>query len=86
MIANKTTWNKVKALFIQEHDEKLLEFLACSENSDIIFNYLDFISSNNSTLPNKYRTFALKSIIFKHARNNLVLDYMLRNFERIKPE
>jgi len=86
MTANRTTWDKTMNLYMQKRDKNLLEYLACSEDSDIIINYLNIIASNNLTLKNKDRISTFKSVVIKHARNNPVLDYMLQNLERIKPE
>ncbi|XP_011630808.1 aminopeptidase N-like [Pogonomyrmex barbatus] len=86
MIADKATWNRLLNLYMQKRNKDLLEFLACSENSDIIIDYLNIISSENSTLQDKEHNLAFQFIVIKHSCNNAVLDYILENFERVKPK
>lgn len=82
--ANITIWNKVMDLYLQKHSIIFLEFLVCSENPNIIINYLNIIPSNDLIILEIDRDFALTSILSKHASNNLILDYILENFEQIK--
>jgi len=92
MAANRTTWDKMLELYQKTDPKKekfkkmLLKSLSCSENSDIIINYLNIATFNTSLFHRKERAFILKSILDKHSNNNLILDYILNNFETIKPK
>ncbi|XP_011871822.1 PREDICTED: aminopeptidase N-like [Vollenhovia emeryi] len=86
MTANEATWNKTMNLYIQKRDKSLLQHLACSEDSNIIINYLNIIVTNSIALRHEDYIFALDSIIINHARNGQVLKYILTNFERVKPK
>jgi len=79
ILANESTWNEV---FKQELYDELLEFLACSEKNDIIIRYIDLFVSGYFNYT-ELRVIVFHSIIARHAKNNLVLDYILANFARI---
>ncbi|KYM78422.1 Aminopeptidase N [Atta colombica] len=91
MAANRTTWDKMLELYQKTDPKKekfkkmLLKSLSCSENSDIIINYLN-ITFNTSLFHRKEHAFIIKSVLDKHSNNNLILDYILNNFETIKPK
>ncbi|XP_011061957.1 PREDICTED: aminopeptidase N-like [Acromyrmex echinatior] len=80
MLANNITWNKV--LTADALDNKRLEYLACSENNIIIINYIDQLISGYFT-ELKHRITVFHSIIARHAKNDLILNYILINFEKI---
>jgi len=80
MLANNETWNEV--LHKTVLNNKLLEFLACSENHIIIISYIDRLISGYFT-DVQHRIAIFHSIVARHAKNNLVLDYILQNFENI---
>ena len=89
MAANKTTWDKMckKLELYQKSDpekEKLLKSLNYAENSNIIIDYLNI--TFNTSLFQKNHFLMFKSILNKHSNNNLILDYILNNFEIIKPK
>ncbi|XP_011876025.1 PREDICTED: leucyl-cystinyl aminopeptidase-like isoform X2 [Vollenhovia emeryi] len=84
MAANITTWNRVMDLYLQKPDRKFLEYLACSEDPDVIINYLNIIASKNLITIDIDRDLALTCILNRHASNNLVLDYVLENFEQME--
>ncbi|KYQ58340.1 Aminopeptidase N [Trachymyrmex zeteki] len=93
MTANRTTWDKMLKLYLLEKNSKtekykkqLLKSLSCAENSDIIINYLNITAFNTSLFNDKEHCFAFMYVIEKHARNDLILDYVLNNFEIIKPK
>ncbi|KAG5333954.1 AMPN Aminopeptidase, partial [Acromyrmex charruanus] len=83
MLANNITWNKV--LTADALDNKRLEYLACSENNIIIINYIDQLISGYFT-ELKHRITVFHSIIARHAKNDLILNYILKNFEKIISE
>jgi len=80
ILATDEIWNKTlnKAIL----DNKLLKFLACSENHTIIISYIDRLISGYFT-DIRHRIAIFHSIIAKHANNNLVLDHILKNFANI---
>ncbi|KYQ50501.1 Aminopeptidase N [Trachymyrmex zeteki] len=82
--ANDSIWMKMLDISKREHNKKILEYLTCSENSTIIQTYLNSIS-DNITLEINVRVNIFLRIIAKHARNIEVLEYILENFEKIKP-
>ncbi|KAL6268491.1 hypothetical protein P5V15_001624, partial [Pogonomyrmex californicus] len=71
--ANNTIWGKV--FLLAKFNKNHLVSLACTEDIQIIFNYIN--QSENFTKED--RITVLHSIIAKHAKNNLVLDYILQN-------
>ncbi|XP_011635757.1 aminopeptidase N-like [Pogonomyrmex barbatus] len=77
MMANDTVWNDV--FNTRKTDKKILEFLACTKNHTIIFGYIDRLKSGYFTEIRDYITI-FHSIIAKHAKDNLVLDYILEKF------
>jgi len=80
ILANNETWNEVLNKTVLNN--KLLEFLACSENNNIIIDYIDLFISGYFNYT-EARIIVFHSIIARHARNNLVLDYILANFAKI---
>jgi len=85
MVANKTTWNKILELYQQKSDITILKSLSCAEDPDIIINYLNITALDILSFHDVEHYFAFSFILQKHARNNLILDYVLTNFEIIKP-
>ncbi|XP_018368788.1 PREDICTED: aminopeptidase Q-like [Trachymyrmex cornetzi] len=92
MTANKTIWDKMLKLYLkkkyktEKYQKKLLKSLSCAENPDIIINYLNITAFNTSVFHDKEHSLAFMYIIENHARNDLILDYVLKNFEIIKPK
>ncbi|KYN41985.1 Aminopeptidase N [Trachymyrmex septentrionalis] len=92
MTANKATWDKMLKLYLkktyktEKYQKKLLKSLSCAENPDIIINYLNITAFNTSLFHDKEHSLAFMYIIENHARNDLILDYVLNNFEIIKPK
>ncbi|KAG5329665.1 AMPQ Aminopeptidase, partial [Acromyrmex heyeri] len=92
MTANKTTWDKMLKLYLkknyktEKYQKKLLKSLSCAENPDIIINYLNITAFNTSLFHDKEHSLVFMYIIENHARNDLILDYVLNNFEIIKPK
>jgi len=68
----------------REHNKQILEYLTCSENPNIILIYLNKIM-DNITLELNDRVNIFLRIIAKHAKNIKILEYILENFEKIKP-
>jgi len=91
MIASFETWLKTLNLWEKTRDNKILHYLTCTNNSDIIFSYLSQTMKEHN-FKNITRLFhaterisIFYSIIAKHARNNEIFEYMLYNINEIKP-
>ncbi|KAG5346782.1 AMPN Aminopeptidase, partial [Acromyrmex charruanus] len=82
--ANDSIWMKMLDISKKEHNKKILEYLTCSENSNIIQIYLNKITDNVTLEINDSVNIFLR-IIAKHAKNIEILKYILENFEKIKP-
>ncbi|KYN05612.1 Aminopeptidase N [Cyphomyrmex costatus] len=92
MAANRTTWDKMLELY-QKTDPKNLKFrrtllnsLSCIENPDIIINYLNLATYNTSLFNEEDHSLIFMSVINKHSNDDLILDYILNNFEALKPK
>jgi len=90
MIASFETWLKTLNLWEETRDNKILDYLTCTNNSHIIFSYLlhtmkehDFESITRLFRATE-RISIFFSIVAKHARNNEILEYILINFKAIK--
>ncbi|KAL6268495.1 hypothetical protein P5V15_001628 [Pogonomyrmex californicus] len=79
--ADSIIWNKV--FIARKTDKKILEFLACVKNHTIIVNYMNQLKWKY--FEEQDRIIIFHSIIAKHAKNNLVLDYILQNFTNVVP-
>jgi len=88
MLADNNTWNKVLEMKMLNKEvldnNKILEFLACSTNHTIIISYIDRLKSGYFTRAQD-RVAIFHYIIARHAKNNLVLDYILQDLENIIP-
>ncbi|KAG5326559.1 AMPN Aminopeptidase, partial [Acromyrmex heyeri] len=89
MAANRTTWDKMFELYLKKEKKwertKLLKSLSCAEDPDIIINYLNILALNTSLFHNNTHSFIFKCILEKHARNDIILDYILKNFTIMLP-
>ncbi|XP_050463397.1 aminopeptidase N-like isoform X2 [Cataglyphis hispanica] len=88
MIADFNTWHTIKNMILmQKHNNRYLEFLACSKNH--INEYLKLITpQDNGTYIGIQANSCTNSFIFiiaKHGRNNIVLTNILTNFKKLKP-
>jgi len=85
MEANVSTWNKLYDIYVNKSDREAMMYLVCSENPDIIINFLN-ISIPDNSLKKIYDYYMIySSIIRKHAKNNVVIDYILTNYKKIVP-
>ncbi|XP_071561430.1 aminopeptidase N-like [Temnothorax nylanderi] len=84
-VANRTTWDKMMELYQRTSDKKLWKTLNCAEKPDNIINYLNVIASNTTLFSNLEHAFIFNFILQNHARNDLILDYILTKFDNIKP-
>lgn len=83
--ADITVWMKVLEIYKTESDNKILEYLTCSEDPNIIRMYLEQISTDNIILKDNDHINVFLHLIAKHAKNIDVFEYILENFEKIKP-
>jgi len=72
---------------------KFLKFLACTEDSQFIKDYLNLIKNDSTTSIMFLKDFSDQDYInyflltiAKHAKNPVVLDFTLQNLENIKPK
>jgi len=89
-----STWWSVFNIWTKTSNNKLLEFLSCSVSHYIIRNYLNIIANtSNCNAPNckdanipineRINNFLL--IVAKNAHNSVILQYILNNFDKLKP-
>lgn len=83
MAANASTWNQLLDIYINKSDKKVLKYLACTQNPDIIINFFDISTSNNSIIQDKDKNRIYSIIFYKHANNNEITDYVLENLNKI---
>nr|XP_012228379.1 PREDICTED: aminopeptidase N-like [Linepithema humile] len=91
MEADMTFWNKtfifIKNLISIKDNQRLLEFLACVEDSEIIINYLNIWRTLPDSLVQTYGLdIIFYSIVNKHARNDNVLNYIIDHFHELIPK
>ncbi|XP_071581123.1 uncharacterized protein [Temnothorax nylanderi] len=84
-VANKTAWDKMMELYQRTSNNKLLKNLNCAENPDIIISNLNITASNTTLFNHEQHALIFNLILEAHARNDLVLDYILANFNNIIP-
>ncbi|XP_071559280.1 glutamyl aminopeptidase-like isoform X2 [Temnothorax nylanderi] len=84
-----TLWHYMKT-FIDKQDTKMFEFLACSKKPIFILRtFIALIKSkpyNGYSLINKNYIDLFHYIVMRHARNDTILDYILNNWDKIKPK
>lgn len=73
-------------IYWEKSDKSVLKFLSCSENIDIIEKYIHMmrigVYFNNVTAVDYVNTYT--SIVARHARNNSMLDVILRDSELLR--
>lgn len=83
MEANASAWNKLLSIYINKSNKEALQYLACSENPDILINFMNISTSNNSIIQDEDNSIVYSSIITKHADNSAIIDHVLANLEKI---
>ncbi|XP_011701751.1 PREDICTED: aminopeptidase N-like isoform X2 [Wasmannia auropunctata] len=86
--ANETTWSKMLELYQKKSDKMILRGLSCAASRRVIIKFLTVTTLNylNTTLFNDTeQIFIFRSIVENHAHRNSILDYILKNFNIIKP-
>ncbi|XP_067216462.1 thyrotropin-releasing hormone-degrading ectoenzyme-like [Linepithema humile] len=81
--ANKSIWHAVRKKWTATpNDIKFLEYLTCSENPVVIFNYLMLNSINEFLLQhNNTRAYIFLLTVARHARKDIVCDFILQNLD-----
>jgi len=64
-------------------DNKFFKYLVCSEDDSIIIDYMNYMQPGYYN--EQHHIIIFHSIVARHAKNNLVLDYILNNFDEIVP-
>ncbi|XP_025271109.1 aminopeptidase N-like [Camponotus floridanus] len=88
----ESPWWRVYHLGKEKFKSKLLKFLSCPEDSKFIKPYLNLIKNDSTTSIIFLKDFSDKDYInyflftiAKHARNPVVLDFILKELENIRP-
>ncbi|XP_011688185.1 PREDICTED: thyrotropin-releasing hormone-degrading ectoenzyme-like [Wasmannia auropunctata] len=85
MKATEFDWNKMLKLYQKKSDKMILKSLSCVENPVIIRYYLNMTALNTSLFSDENHYFVFNAIVKNHADKPLILDYILNNFNIIKP-
>jgi len=88
-------WWSVFDIWSQTSNNKLLEFLSCSVSPYIVRNYLPIIANTSNcnfnanckdvNIPINERINNFLLIVAKHADNSVILQYILNNYDKLKP-
>lgn len=88
-------WWNIFDEWVNKGDSKLLEYLSCSESPDIIRNYFNIIANKSNNCGSRDcknvrmqpidRVNSFLHTVAKHAKNDELLEYILRNFTEIVP-
>jgi len=86
-------WRKTFDMWVKVSDDIVMESLTCSGSPNFIRNYLN-VEDTTAFFCTKCKTPSMQRkdhvirfflIVAKHARNKITLDYIIKNFEKIKP-
>lgn len=81
MNASMSTWNKMMDTYIKNPEDKvILCYLACSEDPEILINYLN---TNDSAVDDPMYGIIFVQIILQHANKDPIFDSILANIEHI---
>ncbi|XP_014488031.1 PREDICTED: thyrotropin-releasing hormone-degrading ectoenzyme-like [Dinoponera quadriceps] len=86
MHLNKTIWQQILVESIQSSDVSKFKYLACTDRSDLLINYMDFLRTNNQTNNLMEYEQLVKHYRFTLTRNlakESVFDYALVYFKDI---
>ncbi|XP_029173416.1 uncharacterized protein LOC114942267 isoform X1 [Nylanderia fulva] len=79
------TWKLVYDIGWKKEDTKILEYLACPENTTVVIDNLNYIH-NSTKQEYQYLLNSFLHVITKHAKNQIILEYILDYFNDIKPK
>ncbi|XP_029176347.1 aminopeptidase N-like [Nylanderia fulva] len=83
------TWELMHTKGLEKSDTKFFEYLACPEDINLIKKYLDDIrykQYNSTEQKYQYHSYGFLHIITKHAKNQIILEYILDHFNEIRPK
>ncbi|XP_029177876.1 uncharacterized protein LOC114945738 isoform X2 [Nylanderia fulva] len=84
---NETTFRSVYIIGLIKTDLKFSEYLACINDTNLIKDYFNFKQYNNYTKQeDQFLANTFLHFITKHAKNPIILTYLLDNFNEIKPK
>lgn len=86
-IADEYICRKIYLTYYKKLDNNILQFLTCSKDFYIIYEYVRLIKRSfleKVTVYNHIRSF--HHIVERHAKNNRMLNYILINLKAIKPK
>ncbi|XP_029156065.1 leucyl-cystinyl aminopeptidase-like isoform X2 [Nylanderia fulva] len=86
MINDVTTRTSVYTIGFETNDSKFLEYLACIEDIDFIKDYLNYKQYTYTKQDDQFLAYIFLHIITKHAKNPIILTYLLDNFNELKPK
>ncbi|XP_015607564.1 aminopeptidase N [Cephus cinctus] len=82
--ANATVWNMVLDLYAKSPSLTIINYLGCSENKEILTNYMSLATTENSTILKEHAPDAFTSLYYNSAENvNFALDYLIDNFDKL---
>ncbi|XP_015604742.1 aminopeptidase N [Cephus cinctus] len=82
--ANVTVWDKVLDLYIESRSTSILNYLGCSEDEEILDQYLTYATTRDSDIFYYDAYYAYASVYNGSPQNiNFALDYFINEFERI---
>lgn len=85
MKARYDIWHKMLNMWLDTSDNKLLEFLACTENYNITKKYLGLLASKVYFVKATDRIRSFYFIVAKRINNNTVFNYIVKNYDTIIP-
>lgn len=81
--ANIEIWNKVLRLYTKGK-RKILKYLICNEDPNIITKFLNMILYNNTLIDDGDVSFIIFNVIYQHLDNDLIFSYILNEFFSIE--
>lgn len=87
MIANNTIWHSVYEEWRQTNNHILLEYLICSENNNIILNYMMKLIANqeiNIKKQDNKRAYIILKITARHIKNDNMFEFIFDHMKDIK--
>lgn len=86
-IINGNSWRNIATFYIETRNDEGLELMTCSENPQIVIEYLNLlpIATNTSLITHTQHAHIFNMLIKKYARNDIVLEYVLQKSKEIKP-
>ncbi|XP_014472137.1 PREDICTED: aminopeptidase N-like [Dinoponera quadriceps] len=80
MDANLSTWNNVMDIYAE--NRFISQYLSCSENPEIIIDYMKIAATNNTIINDGDYYMIYNDVVEKHANKDLIYNYLLANLEQ----